>query len=104
MRLAVMARVVARPRFVAVQRDRDAVAEDRQQRANRNRDSAHRPDVHPNRYAKSRRGRRRNGSSEARDDADGEQEGRGADRKALHPSGEPVQILFEAPKRESRGD
>jgi len=93
-----MVRVVACPRFVAVQRDGDPVAENRQKRANGYRDGAHRPNVHPNRHAKSCRGRRRHSPSETGYDPDGEQESRGADRKALHPSREPMQILFEAPK------
>lgn len=97
-RLAVMASVVARSCFVTVQRNRDAVTEDRQNGADWNGDRAHRPDVNPNRDAKGRSARRRDGSTEAWNDANREQECWRTDRKPLHPRREPMQILFEAPE------
>jgi hypothetical protein len=70
-RLAVMVSVMPRSRLVTVERDRNSVAEDRKERADRQRDRDGRPNVNPNWYAKSGGSSRRNGSPEARDDADG---------------------------------
>ena len=72
--------------IVAVQRNgRHAVAEDREQRADRNGDRAHRPHVHPERNLERRGGRGRDRSAEPGNHAHREQERRRADRKALDP-------------------
>jgi len=74
-----------RAMLVAVHDDGYAVAEDREQRANRYRDRAHRPNVPPDRYAKSCGARSRNGPAESRDDTHGHEKGGRADREAFDP-------------------
>lgn len=90
-RQAVRMRVMARSGFISVNRNGHAISEHGQKRADRHRDRAHRPHVHPNRHAKrcSRRGGDR--SAKAGYDPNGQQEGRRTYRKALHPSGKPMQ-------------
>lgn len=98
MRLAVMPCVVARSPFIAVQCDRDAVAEDGQQCANWYGDGAHRPNVHPNRHAKGRCSRRRDRAAESRNYSNGEQESWGTDWEPRNPRRKALQILLESPE------
>ena len=98
MRLAVMARVMASSRLVTVERYGNAIAEDREQRADRKRNRTHRPNVNPNGHAKGGGARRRDGPPEAGNDAHGEQERGRADGKALDPRRQAMQILFQTPE------
>lgn len=74
---------------------RHAIAEDREQRANRDGDRAHRPHVHPYRHAKCRRRRRRNRPAEPGNDAHAQQEERRADWEAFDPPRQARKIKVE---------
>lgn len=91
MRLAPMLSAI----FDIMHENGQAVAEYRQHRAERNRDRAHRPNVHPHRHLK-RRGRRRcNGSTESGDHAHRDQKRRRSYRKAFDPRRQPLQIFVQ---------
>lgn len=76
-------------------RNGDAVAKDRQQRAERNGNRAHRPNVDPNGNPKCRRRRGRNRSAESRNYPNGKQKRRRADGEPFDPGRQALQVFVQ---------
>ncbi len=85
----------SRAMLVGVECNRNPIPENGEQRANGDRNGAHRPYVNPNRNAKSRCGCGCNRSPETRNHPNGEQKSGRTDWETLHPGRQSVKITIQ---------